>query len=70
MGLEKRKEVIEDFIKYCEENPGMRFWQAARNWSGCNYVFAGKGIPIIDEEFELMKKLELQDTFYWENKNN
>lgn len=32
-----KKETLESFVKYCEENPEQRFWQALRNWSNEYY---------------------------------
>lgn len=26
--------VLEDFMKFCRDNPQLRFWQALRAWSG------------------------------------
>ncbi len=25
--------VLADFVRYCEEHPQERFWQALRNWA-------------------------------------
>ena len=50
-------EVLKDFIKYCEAAPELRFWQALRNWSGFNYIYAAK------EESDII------DTFYFVVKN-
>jgi len=32
-----KKETLESFVKYCEENPEQRFWQALRNWADGYY---------------------------------
>ena len=32
---------LELFTKYCQENPGERFWQALRNWSGQDFIYFG-----------------------------
>jgi hypothetical protein len=55
------KETLNDFVKYCEENPKQRFWQALRNWSGFKFVWVSDSNMINDT---------LQDTFYFENKIN
>lgn len=50
---------LQDFMKYCANHPDERFWQALRNWSEFGYILASHTNP--DED--------LQDTFYWEEKN-
>ena len=49
----KARKLLSDFALYCDENPGMRFWQALLSWAG------GKTNLALDGE----------DTFYWEKKN-
>ena len=34
----KNSKQLDSFIKYCEENPNLRFWQALRNWSGKAFI--------------------------------
>jgi hypothetical protein len=51
--------LLQSFTEYCHEHPEERFWQALRNWSEMAYIFAGKETDA-----------DLEDTFYWENKNN
>ena len=55
--MSKNIKLLKDFVKYCQEHPNQRFWQALRNW--CGYAFI------------LVKnhKEELKDTFYWEGKD-
>ena len=55
--MSKNKKTLQSFIKYCEEHPEERFWQALCNWSKL-FIYARN---------ELGE--DLQDTFYWENKN-
>lgn len=55
----KNKKVLNDFIKYCEANPGLRFWQALRNWSGSEFIYVSNVLY----ETNLLK-----DTFYFEGK--
>ena len=31
--LSQNREVLTDFVKYCEAHPEQRFWQALRNWN-------------------------------------
>lgn len=53
--------TLDEFVKYCEEHPELRFWQALRGWSGADYIMQGEGLMEGD--------LKLKDTFYWEGKN-
>jgi len=62
----KNETLLKDFIKYCEANPEMRFWQALRNWAKLESLIAAV--------FKFNRKGEVQllswrDTFYWEEKN-
>lgn len=34
-------ETLKNFIKYCEEHPEERFWQAVRNFSGSDFIYRG-----------------------------
>ena len=36
----KNQKLLKSFTKYCEKNPDMRFWQALRNWSGEEFIYA------------------------------
>lgn len=54
MRSEKTKKA---FIKYLEEHPEERFWQAVRNFSGYNFV-------LVRNDTETP-----EDTFYWEENN-
>lgn len=55
----KNRKLLEEFIDYCIEHPEERFWQALRNWSGFNYIYANKDTRINDAG---------QDTFYFKEK--
>lgn len=48
----------EDFIKYLEEHPQERFWQAVRNFQHFNFIYASN--KIVDDP-------DVHDTFYWED---
>ena len=57
----RNSKLVKSFVKYCEKNPEMRFWQALLNWSGLPYIAWAK----MGE-----KGLEIGgDTFYWEDMN-
>src|SRR4051794_5248801 len=30
----RNETLLNDFVAYCKQHPGERFWQALRNWSG------------------------------------
>jgi len=58
--MNKNAEQLQEFTEYCAKNPGERFWQALRNWSGYANIY---GLPkLADWETADMNKLE--DTFY------
>jgi hypothetical protein len=54
----KNETVLNDFVAYCEQHPGERFWQALRNWSGQPFILAC-------DDIEGGRTI---DTFYWEGK--
>lgn len=60
--MSRNAEVLADFIKYCNEHPDQRFWQALRNWSTYPFVYVSDNL-ITDT------KANIEDTFYWEGKN-
>jgi hypothetical protein len=49
--------LLEDFARYCRQNPEQRFWQALRNWSG-----AVKIVVLGDDGSR-------HDTFYWQTRD-
>lgn len=55
-------ELLESFIKYCQENPEQRFWQALRNWSGHSFV-------LVSEESNHGDIEDIVDTFYFEGRD-
>lgn len=59
--MNKNKDLLADFAKYCEEHPEERFWQALRGWAGVLSILAVYSGGWINET---------EDTFYWNNKNN
>ena len=80
--MNKNQELLKEFIKYSEAHPEERFWQALRNWSGSRFIFAGnlslmksKEAKIypralsVTELIMMVESFDLQDTFYWEEKN-
>jgi len=66
--MNKNKKLLDSFIKYCEENPSQRFWQALCNWSQNSFILTSK-----DSIFEMEQNDDyssLEDTYNWENINN
>jgi len=55
----KSKKLLISFVWYCIRNPEQRFWQALRNWSGYNFIYASN---------KLLPNIDLIDTFYKEDK--
>ena len=73
--MNKNKEKLVSFIRYCLDHPDERFWQALRNWSGYYFIFGWqprKPLTIKDDKgyfvdgLEEVEELGLEDTFYWE----
>lgn len=56
--------TLDEFVKYCQEHPEERFWQALRNWSK-----AGSVLWWDQPSFDTSNLTKAQDTFYWEGKN-
>lgn len=56
------KELLEDFIKFCNEHPELRFWQALKTWAKVDFIYVKKD--------GLTNYETVEDTFYWVNKNN
>lgn len=52
---EKAKQSL---IEYINDHPRERLWQAIRNWSGYNFIFAGNKLD----------KSDAIDTFHLESK--
>lgn len=53
--MNKNKEQLDSFTKYCQDHPFERFWQALRNWAGYSFIYGSKVYKEDDD---------LQDTFY------
>lgn len=72
--MNKNKDKLLDFITYCFDHPEERFWQALRNWSDAYFIFwwrprkpltLGEDGNYYVEGIEEMKKVGLEDTFYF-----
>lgn len=62
---ELRQTTKEEFVKYLEEHPDERLWQAIRNFSGVSFILACDRAQFqLDSPF-----IEPRDTFYWEGKD-
>lgn len=58
----KNSILLKDFVRYCEKNPDLRFWQALVNWSGFHFIYGSKEHFVRNDE-------KLIDTYYIEGKN-
>jgi hypothetical protein len=58
----KSKKLLDDFTKYCQERPELRFWQALRNWTVYNFI-------VVTDDIENISSNTIKDTFYWEEKD-
>ena len=64
----KNSKFLKEFIKYCEQNPKQRFWQALRNWWWTTYdKEAGFILTSTRINFETSEHEGIQDTFYIED---
>ena len=45
------KALLYSLMRYCDEHPGDRFWQALRNWSGYDFIIAHEAGKSIDTFF-------------------
>lgn len=55
----RSQKTKEEFIKYLEEHPQERFWQAVRNFSEYAFIIASDIPPDSPNQ---------ADTFYWEER--
>lgn len=55
--MNKAEEKAKSLLKYIQENPQQRFWQALRNWSKAEYIYKGKCDKKVDDIIAI-------DTFY------
>jgi hypothetical protein len=53
----RNRKILDSFVKYCEEHPQERFWQALRNWSRFNFIYVS--LHVVDNP-------KLVDTFYFD----
>ena len=59
----RSQKTKDDFIKYLEEHPNERFWQAVRNFSGYGFVLVTNEFKFVAGKGEFIDPM---DTFYWE----
>lgn len=57
----KNEQLLASFVRYCKENPELRFWQALRNWSGFGFIWVSDNTPE-QPDFTMI------DTFHFEGK--
>lgn len=58
--MNKAEQKAQSLLKYIQENPSLRFWQALLNWSGLPFICISPKPPT-----EISNKL--QDTYYLED---
>lgn len=54
--------IREEFNKYCDEHPEMRFWQALRAWAETGFILLAEG-NAHDGSYT-----DTQDTYYFKGK--
>jgi len=60
--MTQNSELLKSFADYCKAHPKQRFWQALRNWSGWEFIYAGKTNSDGD--------IDIDNTFYWREKRD
>jgi len=59
----ENSELLESFVRYCQEHPDQRFWQALRNWSGYPFILGSDGSAGFEKTYEI-------DTFELRNRRH
>lgn len=59
--INKNDRTLRDFVRYCEEHPQLRFWQALSGWAGVGFIYTSS---------VLINDYHLFDTFYWTGKDS
>lgn len=59
----KNELLLEQFTEYCANHPEERFFQALRNWMEVGYLLVADGADKSDV------LTDVQDTFYWNEKD-
>lgn len=65
----KNRETLNSFVRYCQKNPELRFWQALRSWSGFSFIFGWDCISDSNELRDKASALGMEDTFYFKGKD-
>lgn len=70
----KSSKLLESFTSYCEDNPEQRFFQALRNWIGCESLLTwNRKKEGFNGDYCMLspalEELGCEDTFYWQDKN-
>ena len=60
----RSRDTLLDFVRYCEDHPQERFWQALRNWAEVDFILFSNFAP---HDFG-KEGGWLKDTFYREGK--
>jgi hypothetical protein len=62
------QEKLESFTKYCNDNPGLRFWQALRNWAALQEAPDIRFVLVAAEiDMNTGDYVNPEDTFYWKD---
>ena len=64
----ENSEILEDFVRFCETHPGLRFWQALLNWSGQYFILFSK-LPPTDIDDTTIDSAELTNPYYFKGKD-
>ncbi len=65
----RNSEVLASFVEYCHAHPELRFWQALRNWSDYNFIYASNSLyPPLWPPMKGDTEHPILNTFSWEGK--
>lgn len=56
MNKNRNIKLLDEFARFCYDNPELRFWQALRAWSGFRFIGVSNDNVVY------------KDTFFWEEK--
>jgi hypothetical protein len=67
--MTRNSEVLASFVKYCEDSPDLRFWQALANWAEARIILASVSPIRYDSNAVVWRPEEIRDPYHWEGKH-
>lgn len=70
MAKSRNAAALDDFVKFCNAHPDLRFWQALSTWTKSAVFVLRSGSPSeLAHHLEAHPRFDLRDTFPWEGKD-